>query len=117
MAAFRALLAAIFLVVVVYTIPVVANHGLFTLFGVFFGDMARMEWPGQFNLDFLGFLILSGSWLAWRHEFSPAGLALGVGGVLLGAPFLAAYLFLVSRQVDDGDWATLFVGPSRAARA
>jgi len=115
MGTFRALLVTIFAVVVVYTAVVIANHGL-GLLPIFFGDIARMEWPGQFNLDFLGFLTLSGVWLAWRHEFSAAGLALGVGGLLLGVPFLTGYLFVASRRAD-GDWVALFLGPARAARA
>jgi hypothetical protein len=113
MSAFRALLAVIFGVIVVYTAIVVANHG-FGLFPVFFGDMAEMGWPGQFNLDFMGFLVLSGLWLAWRHEFSPAGLVLGVLGFFGGAPVLTAYLFFASRQTDD--WAELLLGKARAQR-
>ena len=112
MNAFRALLVAIFATIVVYTLPVIANHGM-SLFPVFFGDIAKMEWPGQFNLDFMGFLLLSGFWLAWRNHFSPLGLALGVGGLFLGAPFLTAYLLVTSFAVD-GDVAALLLGPERA---
>jgi len=86
------------------------------LLGVFFGDIARMGWPGQFNLDFLGLLTLSGLWLAWRHHFSPAGLALGVAGVFGGAPVLTAYLFVASLEAK-GDPATLLLGRTRAQRA
>lgn len=114
MQGFRIFMACIFIAIVLYTIPVVLNHGLFSLFGVFFGDIARMQWPGQFNLDFMGFLLMSGVWLAWRHDFSPAGLGLAAGGFLLGAPFLSAYLFLTSRQVG-GSWAVLYLGERRAA--
>ena len=115
MTAFRALLAILFLGVVGYTIPVIANHGL-GLFEVFFGDMAKMEWSGQFNTDFFGFLVLSGTWLAWRHHFSPAGLALGVLGLLGGIPVLTAYLLIVSFQVD-GDVEALLLGPKRAEQS
>ncbi len=112
MLAFRALLAAIFLTVVVYTVAVVADHGL-GLFPIFFGDIARMEWPGQFNLDFLGFLVLSGFWLAWRHQFSPGGLVLGVCGLFGGVPLLTAYLFIASLAAE-GDVEVLLLGPARA---
>ena len=113
MTPFRVLLAGIFTIVVVYTAFVVADHGL-GLLPIFFGDIARMEWPGQFNLDFLGFLVLSGFWLAWRHHFSPAGLALGVLGLFGGVPVLTAYLFVASFAVR-GDVAALLLGPARAA--
>lgn len=112
MTAFRILLALIFLVVVSYTVPVVAQHGL-NLFPVFFGDIAKLGWPGQFNVDFSGFLTLSGLWLAWRHHFSPAGLALGVLGFFGGAPVLTAYLFVASLRAN-GDVATLLLGKTRA---
>lgn len=114
MGTFRILLSVIFLTVVAYTVVVIANHGM-GLLPIFFGDMAKMEWPGQFNLDFFGFLTLSGAWLAWRHHFSPAGLALGVLGLFGGIPVLTAYLFFASRQAD-GDWAQLFLGEERARR-
>ena len=112
MNAFRILLAVIFVTIVAYTCVVIANHGM-GLLPVFFGDMGKMAWPGQFNLDFMGFLVLSGLWLAWRHHFSPSGLALGVLGLFGGAPVLTAYLFFASRRVE-GDWARLFLGDDRA---
>lgn len=112
MRAFRGLLVSILVTIVVYTVIVVGNHGM-GLFPVFFGDIAKMEWPGQFNLDFLGFLTLSGLWLAWRHHFSPVGLALGVLGFFGGAPVLTAYL-LVTSYVVQGDVRALLLGSARA---
>ena len=110
---FRVLLVIMLLTVVAYTIVVVANHGL-GLYPVFFGDIARMGWPGQFNLDFLGFLTLSGFWLAWRHHFSAAGLALGVLGLTGGIPVLTTYLLIASFQAE-GDVKVLLLGRTRAA--
>jgi hypothetical protein len=98
MTGLRALLAGILVVLAVYTAFVAAEHGL-GLLPVFFGDMAEMGWPGQFNLDFLCFLTLSALWLAWRHHFSPAGLGLGLLGFFGGALFLSAYLLVASRGV------------------
>ena len=109
----RAYLVAVVLVIGAYTAVVIANHGI-GLLQVFFADMATMAWPGQFNLDFMAFLSFSALWLAWRHHFSPAGLALGVGGFFLGAPYLAVYL-LVHIQRTGGDAAALLLGPERAA--
>ena len=113
MTAFRILLIVIFAAITVYTIPVVANHGM-NLLPIFFGDMLKMEWPGQFNLDFFGFLMLSGFWLAWRHQFSPAGLALGILGLFGGAPVLTAYLLIVSFKTN-GDVKEMLLGKARAA--
>lgn len=78
-----------------YTLVVIQNHGM-TLLPVFFGDMAAMAWPGQFNLDFLGFLILSALWTAWRNGFSATGLLLAVIAFFGGMAFLSIYLLILS---------------------
>jgi hypothetical protein len=111
---FRLLLAILCVGVIAYTVPVVAEHGL-GLLPIFFGAMFEMDWPGQFNLDFMGFLILSGCWLAWRHQGSPAGIALGVLGFFGGIPVLTAYLLIVSGR-EGVDAAILLLGPERAAK-
>lgn len=113
MTGFRILLVLIFTAVVVYTIFVVSNHGL-GLFPIFFGDIAQMNWPGQFNMDFLGFLVLTGFWLAWRHDFSPGGIALGLLAVVGGVPYLTAYLLFHSFRTNGGI-AVLLVGESRVS--
>ena len=115
MTAFRTLLAAMFVVIVAYTSVTIGLRG-WNLYPVFFGDVATIAWPGQFDLDFMCFLILSGLWMAWRHEFYPTGLALGLLGLVGGTPVLSAYLFVASRQAD-GDWVRLMLGPARAQRA
>ena len=51
MAAFRVFLVVFLLILLVYTAIVAGDEGL-NLFAVFFGDMAAVNWPGQFNLDF-----------------------------------------------------------------
>ena len=113
MSALRVLLIALLVMVVAYTVPVVLNHGP-NLFPTFFGDIGLMGWAGQFNVDFLGFLLLSGTWLAWRHHFSAAGIALGVLGFFGGIPVLTIYL-LIQLPRCAGDWSVLFLGEQRAA--
>lgn len=99
MNAFRILLVVIFLAISGYTVVVINNHGI-GLLPVFFGDMAEMGWPGQFNLDFMCFLALSALWVSWRHEFSAVGLLLGVCAFFGGALFLSIYLFIQSYRVN-----------------
>ena len=113
MTAFRVLLVAIIVTVGAYTSVVIANHGL-NLFSVFFGAMAEMGWPGQFNLDFTSMLMLSGLWVAWRHQFSGAGVALGVGALFLGAPYLSIYLLVASVRAG-GDMRQVLLGSARVA--
>lgn len=113
MTAFRLFLAACLATIVIYTSQTIAHHGL-DLLPVFFGDMAAMAWPGQFNLDFFTFLLLSGLWVSWRHRFSGAGIALGLVAVFGGMLFLSSYLLLHSWRVR-GDVRALLLGPSRTA--
>jgi hypothetical protein len=89
-----------------------SRHG-WDLLPIFFGDIAALGWNGQFNLDFLGFLLLSGLWVAWRHHFSAAGLALGLVAVFGGMLFLSIYLLVALAQAR-GDAAALLLGARRA---
>lgn len=109
----RLVLVVILVVLAAYTAVVVSNHG-WNLLEVFFGDMGAVNWPGQFNLDFMGFLILSALWTAWRHHFSPSGLALAVLAFFGGMMFLTIYLLAASYQVK-GDIHALLLGARRAA--
>ena len=112
MNAFRSLLVLMTVSIVAYTLTAGVNHG-WNLLPVFFGDMLAITWPGQFNLDFTCFLILSGLWISWRHEFSPSGLALGlistVGGILVVAPYLLFATFQAKGAMD-----VLLLGQKRA---
>lgn len=99
----RLVLAVHLAVLAVYTVLVIGNHG-WNLFPAFFGDMAAMGWPGQFNLDFMGFLILSALWVAWRNNFSAFGLLLAAVAPLGGMMFLSIYVLILSfgaRDIQD----------------
>ena len=112
MNAFRYFLWVFLAVLLVYTAVVILNHGA-NLFPVFFGELARMNWAGQFNLDFAGFLLLSGIWSVWRNGFTPAAWGLGVLALFFGMLFLTVYLlFLISRE--RGDLKRILLGPARA---
>ncbi|MBP6012318.1 MAG: hypothetical protein KBA31_08840 [Alphaproteobacteria bacterium] len=84
----------------VYTAIVIGNHGL-DLLPVFFGDIAAMGWPGQFNFDFLGFLVLAALWTAWRNNFSALGLLLAAVSFFGGMAFLSTYLLILSLSARD----------------
>jgi hypothetical protein len=112
MSAFRFYLVILIVGIVGYTGVVFFNHG-WNLFPVFFGDMAAMTWAGQFNFDFMCMLSLSGLWLAWRHHFTPVGLALGMLGFFGGIMFLAPYLLFASIKAN-GDMKELLLGQERA---
>ena len=108
MTLFRMLLALMFVAISGYTAVVVAHHGV-ELFPVFFGDMAKLMWPGQFNLDFMCLLLLSGLWVSYRHRFRSIGLLLGLGAFVGGVSFLSVYLLIESFRTR-GDLRTLLLG-------
>lgn len=112
---FRLFLLACFIAITGYTSVTIANHG-WNLFPDFFGDMAEMAWPGQFNLDFMCFLLLSAVWISWRHQFSVSGLALGLLAFSGGMLFLSAYL-LIQTGNTRGDIRALLLGETRAKGA
>lgn len=108
----RVVLSLILVAITSYTSVVVWTHGM-GLFPVFFGDMSKMAWPGQFNLDFMCMLALSGLWVSWRHRFSGPGIVLGVVAFFGGALFLSAYLLVESFRAKDG-MPSLLLGGNRA---
>lgn len=112
MRAFQLFLGVFCISLIVYTGVVIANHG-WNLLPIFFGDMMAMTWPGQFNFDFLGCLLLSGLWVSWRHHFTATGLALGAVAVFGGMLFLSGYLLVASRMAK-GDVRVLLLGGTRA---
>ena len=112
MNAFRIFLGTVFIAILAYTAVTISNHGL-GLVQIFFGDMAKMAWPGQFNFDFMCFLLLSGLWVSWRNKFSLSGVLLGLIAVFGGMLFLSAYLLILSFQTK-GDVKALMLGPLRA---
>ena len=113
MTAFRVYLILFLLCLTGYTLVVGLNHG-WNLLPVFISNITAMGWPGQFNLDFAGFLGLAAIWVAWRHQFSGGGLALGVIAFAGGMMFLAPYLLWASARAD-GDPKIVLLGKHRAA--
>jgi len=114
MTMFRAYLIVVLAGLSGYTLIVGTQHG-WNLLPVFFSNIADMGWPGQFNVDFMTFLGLSGIWVAWRHQFTGAAIALGVVAFFGGMMFLAPYLLWASVQAG-GDAKVLLLGRARAAR-
>ena len=105
-------LLAYLLAIASYTAITITHNGP-NLLPVFFGDMAAMAWPGQFNLDFMGFLALSAIWISWRHQFSAAGLGLGVLAFFGGMLFLSVYLLVQTRR-SGSNAKVLLLGEARA---
>lgn len=101
-----------FIGIVTYTLYVGTHEG-WDLVSVFFGDLVAMKWPGQFNFNFLNYLLLSGIWIAWRHRFSAIGIILGLIASVLGILFFAPYLLVISIQAK-GDAKQILLGDRRS---
>jgi hypothetical protein len=112
MVVFRLILIILIANFLIYTGVVIANHG-WNLLPVFFGDIAAMTWPGQFNMDFMSFLTLSCTWIVWRHQFSLLGFVLMLLSISGGVMFLALYLLILTFKTD-GNMKELLMGKERA---
>lgn len=112
MTGLRIFLAVIGLTILVYTLPVIANHGM-DLLPVFFGDIAKMDWPGQFNVDFSTFLLMTMLWVAWRNNFSLPGLLLACLVPVGGGMFTSGYILFLTFSLK-GDMAAVLLGKDRA---
>ena len=108
MTAFRIWLAIIAVVLAGYTALVIADHG-WNLLPVFFGDIGKMGWPGQFNLDFLFMLTLSALWAGWRNGWGAKGALLAFLAFGFGAMFLSIYLSILAVQ-EKGDMRAILLG-------
>lgn len=112
MNAFRILLVILTISIIAITGIVAANHGL-NLIIVFIENITSLTWSGQFNFDFMCYLILSALWIMWRHNFSPVGIILGLIASVAGIMFFAPYLLFASFK-SQGNMKTILLGNNRA---
>lgn len=110
MKAFRLFLILVTIGIFSITLTVGITHG-WNLIPVFLNNILELNWSGQFNFDFLCYLILSGLWIAWRNNFSGFGILLGVIASIAGILFFAPYLLIESFRAN-GDIKILLLGKS-----
>ena len=82
-----------------YTAGVIGRDGL-DFFTPFLTSIFAVNWSGQFNLDFMSYLILSALWVAWRHCFTTRGLVFAGLSAVLGFVFFAPYLLVQAMGVN-----------------
>lgn len=104
----RFVLIAMIVLIVVFTLTAVANGGL-NLITPFLSPIFAFSWQGQFNVDFVCYLVLSGIWMAWRGGFTRRSIALGLMAPPLGILFFAPYLLYLIGQTS-GDPRKLLLG-------
>jgi hypothetical protein len=79
------------------------------LFSVFLDNIKSLTWTGQFNLDFLCYLMLSGLWIMWRNKFSGKSIFVGIFAMIFGIVFFAPYLLWLLYK-ENGDLRRVLVG-------
>ncbi len=102
------LLALQAILVLIYTVIVIQNYGV-GIIENFTSNILSMTWAGQFNLDFLSYLILSGLWVMWRNKFSFSYILLGTLCMIIGIIIFAPYIsYLLIKE--NGDLKKVLIG-------
>lgn len=105
---FAAILLIQTLIMLVYTLYVFQTEGA-DLLSVFVRQVKSLTWAGQFNLDFLCYLTLSGLWIMWRDKFSFRSVLFGLVAMVLGILFFAPYVMWLLLG-EKGDIKRLLTG-------
>jgi NADH:ubiquinone oxidoreductase subunit 2 (subunit N) len=92
--AFSAVLCVLFLAALVYTLVVISREGM-NFADPFISSLLSVTWSGQFNLDFLCYLMLSGLYVMWRGRFRASAVLMGALCMVLGILVFAPYLLYI----------------------
>jgi hypothetical protein len=98
---FKTLLIVQTIGLLAYTLFVINKEGII-LFSVFMNSIFSLNWTGQFNLDFLCYLMLSGFWIMWRNKFTSKSIFIGAVAMVLGIVMFAPYLlWIINKEHND----------------
>lgn len=104
----KAILLTQTLALLTYTYFAFQNEGA-NLLQIFLQNIKSLNWNGQFNLDFLCYLMLSGLWIMWRNKFSVKSIAVGLLASILGTIVFAPYILFLLFQ-ENGDIKKVLTG-------
>ncbi len=107
MKVFRLILILMVIGIVALTVNAISFQGI-----NLFKYAVLTGWQGQFNFDFLCYLILSALWIVWRHNFSIQGILLGLIASVAGILFFAPYILILSLKTK-GNIKELLIGKDR----
>jgi hypothetical protein len=105
---FKTLLIGQTIGLITYTFFAFQNEGA-NLFRVFINNLISLTWSGQFNLDFLCYLMLSGLWIMWRNKFTVKSIILGSIAMVLGIVLFAPYLLWLTNK-ENGNLKRVLIG-------
>lgn len=106
--ALRLLLVLMVASVVVYTYFTMQVDG-WNFFQATWEHLVSMQWKGQFTLDFLYFLLLTGLWIMWRNKYSSTAVFFGLMAMMWGLLFIGPYLIHLITNAK-GDLRTVLLG-------
>ena len=106
----RVLLIAQTIGLLAYTGKAIQQEGM-SLIQVFVSHVLQGGWSGQFNLDFMCYLVLSGLWIMWRDSFQLKSVFIGLIAMVLGIVFFAPYLLWLTYR-ENGDLKRVLLGSS-----
>lgn len=95
-------------ILLIYTTFAFQTDGA-NLFDIMIANIASLGWSGQFNLDFLCYLILSGLWIIWRNNYSPISILFSILAATIGILFLTPYLLYLLTQ-EKGNMKKVLIG-------
>jgi hypothetical protein len=105
---FKTLLIVQTIGLLIYTLFAFQTEGA-DLFSVFTHNVLSLNWSGQFNLDFLCYLALSGFWIMWRNKFTTKSIILGLLAMVLGILMFAPYLLWLTNR-ENGNIKRVLIG-------
>lgn len=105
---FKTLLIVQTIGLLIYTFLAYKTGGT-DLFSVFANNLLSLNWSGQFNLDFLCYLTLSGFWIMWRNKFTTKSIILGLVAMVLGIVLFAPYLLWLTSK-ENGNINRVLIG-------
>ncbi|MCH7403338.1 hypothetical protein ACFOUP_08180 [Belliella kenyensis] len=105
---FKTLLIVQTIGLLTYTFFAIQTDGV-DLFSVFVKNVFSLNWSGQFNLDFMCYLLLSGLWIMWRNKFNNKSILLGLVAMVLGIVLFAPYILWLTYK-EKGDITRVVIG-------
>jgi protein-S-isoprenylcysteine O-methyltransferase Ste14 len=105
---FKTLLIIMTIGLMLYTFQAFKAEGA-NLFSIFTSNILALNWSGQFNLDFLCYLLLSGIWIMWRNKFEGSSIIVGVAAMIVGIILFAPYLLWLTNK-ENGDIKRVLIG-------
>jgi hypothetical protein len=105
---FKTLLMVQTIGLLTYTLFAFQKEGA-DLWSVFTNNVLSLNWSGQFNLDFICYLTLSGFWIMWRNKFTNKSIVLGLVAMVLGIVLFAPYVLWLTNK-ENGNIKRVLIG-------